>query len=94
MQVALALMQAPDDRHHGYPLTKVTGLRSGIVYPMLQRWLDQAWLTDGWEDPTKISGRPPRRYYTLTDLGRRELGALATAAEADERLRAFRRRFA
>ncbi|WP_184810776.1 helix-turn-helix transcriptional regulator [Actinophytocola algeriensis] len=36
---------------------------------MLSRLLEEGWLTDGWEDPTTIHGRPPRRYYEITKLG-------------------------
>jgi PadR family transcriptional regulator, regulatory protein PadR len=94
LQLTLAIMVAPDDRHWGYELSKAAGLRSGVLYPILQRMLDDGWLTDGWEDPSGIQGRPPRRYYELTDAGRRELGALAAVAVADERLQAYRSRFA
>lgn len=82
-EVALALMSAPDDRHWGYELTKQSGLRSGVLYPILHRMLDEGWLEDGWEDPPASLGkrtRPPRRYYELTDLGREQLGAAAKSA--------------
>jgi PadR family transcriptional regulator PadR len=80
-QVAIEIMRTPSERFWGYPLGVASGLRSGILYPILQRMLDQEWLTDGWEqiDPS-IERRPARRYYTLTDLGARELGAIAAAA--------------
>jgi PadR family transcriptional regulator PadR len=37
---------------------------------------------DGWEgvDAKKKKKRPPRRYYTLTDKGRIELGAVLREA--------------
>jgi len=62
---------------------------------MLTRLLDQGWLTDGWEDPTTTiqQKRPPRRYYELTDLGRRELGAVVQRAGRDSRFRALFPRF-
>jgi PadR family transcriptional regulator, regulatory protein PadR len=94
LQVAVAFMQAPDDRHWGYELSKKASLRSGVLYPMLQRMLDDEWLTDGWENPAEIKGRPPRRYYELTDLGRRELGALAAAATAEHVKHAPKGKFA
>jgi PadR family transcriptional regulator, regulatory protein PadR len=82
-QVAVALMEDPWGRHWGYQLGKAAGLRSGVMYPLLSRLLDDGLLTDGWEDPAEISGRPPRRYYELTDAGRQELGATAHAARAE-----------
>src|SRR4051812_8925743 len=82
-QVAAAIMATPDDRFWGYGLVKRSGVRSGVLYPMLTRMLDEGWLTDGWEDPNTISNkRPPRRYYELTDLGRRELAALQIMRES------------
>jgi PadR family transcriptional regulator PadR len=66
-------MASPAARHYGYDLTKQTGMRSGVLYPILHRLLAAGWLTDGWEDQ-RPAGRPPRRYYELTDLGQRELG--------------------
>jgi PadR family transcriptional regulator PadR len=85
VMVAMALLDDPTGRHWGYELSKRSGVRSGVLYPMLTRMLDQGWLTDGWEDPTTIRGRPPRRYYELTDIGRLELGALLQKACRDAR---------
>ena len=85
VQVALALMADPFDRQWGYELTKRAHVRSGVLYPMLQRMLDAGWLADGWEDSSEVSKRPPRRYYTLTDKGRRELAGVLEAAAADTR---------
>jgi len=84
--LAVALMTDPFGRHWGYELGKKAGLRSGIVYPALTRMLEDGWLNDGWEDQWDGSHkRPPRRYYELTDRGRRELGALVADAGADPR---------
>jgi PadR family transcriptional regulator PadR len=84
MKVAVALLEDPSDRHWGYEVSKRAGIRSGILYPLLHRMLDDGWLEDGWEDPSEISEkRPPRRYYELTDLGRAELGALASRARSN-----------
>lgn len=86
MRMAVAFMGDPMGRHWGYELSKKAGLRSGIVYPALTRMLEDGWLTDGWEDQWHGGKqRPPRRYYELTDLGRRELGAIAAAAAQDHR---------
>jgi PadR family transcriptional regulator, regulatory protein PadR len=89
VQVAAALMSDPSERHWGYELSKLSGIRSGVMYPILQRMLDQGWLTDGWEDQGRIgkAKRPPRRYYELTDAGRVALGALVAEARRDARFR-------
>lgn len=90
MQVALALMDDRVGRHWGYDLMKRAGVRSGVLYPVLQRMLADGWLSDGWEDPSEIEGgRPPRRYYELTDKGRRELGAMIADGAFDERFAAL-----
>jgi PadR family transcriptional regulator, regulatory protein PadR len=87
VQVALALMQDADGRHWGYELSKQSGVRSGVMYPTLQRMLDEGWLDDGWEDQVQVgrAKRPPRRYYELTDEGKIALGALLAEAGRDAR---------
>lgn len=79
--VAISFMSAPDEAHWGYELSRKSGVRSGVLYPILARMLAAKWLSDGWEErDSGESGRPPRRYYELTDLGRLELGAIASEA--------------
>jgi PadR family transcriptional regulator len=87
MGVAVAIMSDPAGKHWGYELTRNSGVRSGVLYPILARMLDEGWLTDGWEEPGTTGGRPPRRYYELTEDGKRELGALLTHARTDARFR-------
>lgn len=95
VQVAMALLDDPASRHWGYELSKRSGVRSGVLYPMLTRMLAEDWLTDGWEDPTTIQGkRPPRRYYELTSKGQRELGAVLQQARQDARFADLRWRLA
>jgi PadR family transcriptional regulator, regulatory protein PadR len=86
VQLATALMSDPAGKHWGYELSRQSGIRSGVMYPLLARLLDKEWLEDGWEeaDPAKKK-RPPRRYYEVTDLGRIELGAVLQAARSDRR---------
>ena len=86
MRVAVVLMADPHGRFYGYPLSKAAKVRSGILYPMLDRMLADGWLTDEWELPGERANTKPRRYYTLTDLGRRELGAVEARALEDERV--------
>lgn len=80
LAVAQALLADPDAQHYGYPLSKTSGVRSGRLYPMLSRMLDNGWLVDGWEDAaeTRQRQRPARRYYQLTETGR---GALRDFVE-------------
>lgn len=60
---------ATDGPIFGYPLMKQTGLRSGTLYPILWRMLKAGWLSDGWDETTI----PARRYYRVTELGRKEI---------------------
>lgn len=95
IQVAMALLDDPTGKHWGYELSRKAGVRSGVMYPLLTRLLDEGWLTDGWEDPNTIrEKRPPRRYYELTDKGRLELGAVLRAARTDARFAGLAWRFA
>lgn len=95
VQVAIALMADPQGRHWGYELSKAAGVRSGVMYPVLRRMLEEGWLADGWEAGADTGGkRPPRRYYRVTDSGQRELGAVLRSAEDDARFRALNVRLA
>jgi PadR family transcriptional regulator len=92
VRVAAALMADPHDRHWGYQLSKASEVRSGVLYPIIHRMLDAGWLSDGWEP--NPNGRPPRRYYEITEVGFRELGALLQSARDDARFTALQPRFA
>jgi PadR family transcriptional regulator, regulatory protein PadR len=85
--VAVVLISDPGARHWGYDLSRRSGVRSGVMYPILQRMLDEGWLADGWEDQAQAGRekRPPRRYYELTSEGRTALGALVAQAQHDAR---------
>jgi len=41
VSVAVALLSDADGEHWGYELGKRTGLRSGVLYPILRRLLEQ-----------------------------------------------------
>jgi PadR family transcriptional regulator, regulatory protein PadR len=91
VQVAAALMSEANGRHWGYELSRRSGVRSGVMYPILQRMLNDGWLADGWEDQTHAGSakRPPRRYYELTDAGKTALGAVLVEARRDARFRSI-----
>lgn len=88
VDVAIVLMADPTGQHWGYELSKQSGVRSGVMYPLLSRLLNDGWVRDGWEERSAISEkRPPRRYYVLTERGRAELGAVIVQARRDPRFR-------
>jgi PadR family transcriptional regulator PadR len=82
LEVALALLDSPTSQHYGYELSKKTHLRSGVLYPILQRMYDEGWLSDGWEYPTP-KDRPARRYYQITPEGISGLSAMRIRAASD-----------
>lgn len=86
LRVADEFLSRPGDKHWGYETSKATGIRSGSLYPILTRFLDAEWIADGWEDPGNTGGRPPRRYYELTERGRAEMGGFVPGARIQARV--------
>src|SRR5580700_8590637 len=71
----------PSQWRHGYGLARVTGLKSGTLYPVLVRLADRGLVEACWEDE-QPSGRPRRHLYRITPEGL----AVATKALAQARL--------
>ena len=67
LQTLLAAHPSPS---YGYDLSKATGLKSGTLYPILQRLHAGGHLNAEWED-SPHPGKPPRHIYTLTEEGLR-----------------------
>ena len=63
-----SLMDQPRIWHHGYELSKATGLLSGTLYPILMRLSDRGYLEHKWL-PSQEVGRPPRHVYRITAAG-------------------------
>jgi hypothetical protein len=68
LKVFGALLEDPQGWHYGYALSKITGLASGTLYPILMRLVDRDLLETRWE-PAETPGRPPRHVYRLTPDG-------------------------
>ena len=62
------LVQA-DDWKYGYDLSRITGLKSGTLYPILMRMAERGLLETLWE--TGEPGKPPRHMYRFTPDGLR-----------------------
>ena len=63
-----AMLEQPLAWRYGYELLKLTGLKSGTLYPALLRLSEQGLLEAQWrqaDDP----GKPPRHVYRLTRAG-------------------------
>lgn len=88
--VLAALLADPTGEHYGYDLLRTTGLKSGVLYPILERIHRQGWVEREWER-LDAGGRPPRRYYRLTAEGAGEARrALADPAVGEARVRSLR----
>ena len=87
-KILTALMTKTDEPHYGYALMKVTGLKSGTLYPILMRLKTRGFLTAEWDMSTP-TGRPPRQHYELTPLGI-NYAREAAVQPADPRLREVR----
>lgn len=79
VRVATALLSDVNAPHWGYELSRSSGVRSGVMYPILARMLEHGWLSDGWE--TNPESRPPRRYYRVTDEGRKQMETILAAGD-------------
>lgn len=75
--VARALLSPQQPRPWGRDIARRAGVESGSVHPILERMEHLAWVTahhDG-----------SRRYYQVTETGRRELEELVARARRDAR---------
>lgn len=83
LTVAQTKLDHGTGRFWAYDLCKRSGIKPGSIYPMMSKFLNEGWLIDGWEPAASgTPGRPPRRYYTLTDEGVRALTDAVTARPA------------
>lgn len=70
LKVLRALLEEPGAETYGLDLLRATHLKSGTVYPLLDRLELAGWVTSRWEDVDPAAeGRPRRRLYTLTGAG-------------------------
>lgn len=60
---------------YGFDILEQTGLTSGTVYPALDRLERLGMALSRWEDAQVAheEKRPPRRYFEITDVGKRAL---------------------
>jgi PadR family transcriptional regulator, regulatory protein PadR len=69
-KVLHCLAEAGGSWSHGYELCRLSGIRSGTLYPLLIRLERQGFLEAQWREPSE-PGRPPRHVYRLTATGLR-----------------------
>jgi PadR family transcriptional regulator, regulatory protein PadR len=60
----------PNEDQYGFGLMKATGVKSGSLYPILERIQEEGWI-ERFDEAIDESaeGRPRRRMYRLTSMG-------------------------
>lgn len=81
VSVLNTLSHRPSDWLYGLELAKLTGLKSGSLYPILIRLADRGLLDSQWLEPTE-PGRPPRHAYRISSAGLQALEAQLKTAGA------------
>lgn len=77
-----ALLSATDDSPAwGLSICRDADLGPGTVYPILDRLTERGWVTS-YEEAGPHPGRPARRYYELTGVGRMQATAALEARKA------------
>ena len=80
MQVLAHFLENAGDWQYGYDISRVTGLKSGTLYPILMRLAELGFLEARWD---LESGAKPRHAYRLTGAGKRHaMYALPQASSA------------
>jgi PadR family transcriptional regulator PadR len=71
LHILAAMLEGPADQEcYGLELSRVAGLKTGTIYPVLARLEQAGWLSSRWEDTVPSeAGRPRRRLYRLTGEG-------------------------
>jgi len=77
MLVLDAFLVQAEEWKYGYDLSRITGLKSGTLYPILMRMAKRKLLETQWE--AGEPGKPPRHMYRFTPDGLRFARASAAA---------------
>jgi PadR family transcriptional regulator, regulatory protein PadR len=67
LKVLEVFLAEPREWQYGYDISRMTGLKSGSLYPILMRLAERGLLDTEWE--TNEAGKPPRHLYRLTPNG-------------------------
>jgi DNA-binding PadR family transcriptional regulator len=65
-----AFLEQAEEWKYGYDLSRITGLKSGTLYPILMRLAGLKMLETEWEAASE-PGKPPRHMYRFTPEGLR-----------------------
>ena len=79
-KVLIAFLEYPARDQYGFGLMGATGVKSGSLYPILERLERLGWIESHMEViDERVAGRPKRKLYRMTAVGQAE----ATQAVAD-----------
>ncbi|MGH2731592.1 MAG: PadR family transcriptional regulator [Actinomycetota bacterium] len=68
-----AFLAEPTQDQYGFGIMRATGVKSGSLYPILQRFERLGWIEGHDEEiDEQAEGRPKRRLYRLTPAGERK----------------------
>jgi DNA-binding MarR family transcriptional regulator len=70
-RLVLAALRDAGQPVWGFEICRITGLKSGTIYPILNRLHGHGWV-EAWLEDSPHPGRPPRRFYQLTERGRHQ----------------------
>src|SRR5438105_1370647 len=72
-KVLRAFLENPDEEQYGFGLMRSTRVKSGSLYPILERFERLRWI-EGYDESIDehAEGRPRRRMYRLTAVGELE----------------------
>jgi DNA-binding PadR family transcriptional regulator len=70
LKVLKLMLEKPREGRSGAEASRLLGIGSGTLYPLLARLEAAGWVKSEWEEvnPSKV-GRPRRRFYKLTGQG-------------------------
>lgn len=80
IDVLASFAERPSEPLYGLEVIRMTGLKSGTLYPILARLESAKWLESSWDD-RQIRG-PRRRLYRLTGEGERAASGLSRSRRA------------
>ncbi len=72
LRVLRMFVEVSADALAGSDITLSLGIGSSTVYPLLARLLKAGWLSAKWEKESGAAGRPRKKFYKLTALGRKK----------------------
>lgn len=53
----------------------ILAAKENTIYPLLRRLMKEAYISSSWQESAE--GLPPRKYYSITDKGRKYLFAIS-----------------